>query len=74
MNYTIDIPIRVYTKWKIYKDFTNSNAGTFNAFVINTNNEYITAISKTKNSSNGGTVRTMTFKSEAHYTWFLLQQ
>ena len=72
MSYTIDIPIRVYSKWKIYRDFINGNAGTFNAYVIHTNNEYITKISKTKNSSNDGVVRTITFKSEAHYTWFLL--
>ena len=76
MTYAIDIPSAVYTKWQTVRTWRENAAGKcgFAEWMPIYNTE-ISDVSLVKYGPDDiDAYRTFIFKSEAHYTWFLLQQ
>ena len=75
MTYAIDIPSAVYTKWQTVRTWKVDAAvecGLDEWLPIH--NTEILDVSLVQYPDDIVAYRTFIFKSEAHYTWFLLQQ
>ena len=72
MTYTAEFGSNTIHTWKSYK---NSNFN-FNDYLLNLYPDLIVSVRYTYayNKVGDNFARTIVFKSEAHYTWFLLQQ
>ena len=68
MTYTVHIPFRTWNKWQSAKDALKQKQSN-TTFLPSAYPDCIIDA-----SFNMGTTLHITFKSEAHYTWFILQQ
>ena len=79
MSYTIDIPASVYMNWPFVDEFLTANTmyaifePTASTWFNNRHPEII-EVSDLMHTIDYYFFRTFTFESEAHYTWFVLQQ
>ena len=76
MTYAIDIPSAVYTKWQTVRTWqVDSACGIgFSEWMPIHNTEILAVSFINYGPDDIDAHRTFTFKSEAHYTWFLIQQ
>ena len=72
MTYTAEFGSITIHTWKSYKNSTFN----FNDYLLKLYPDLIVSVRYTNayNKVGDNFSRTITFKSEAHYTWFLLQQ
>ena len=75
MIYITTVPHSVYQEWKSYQDWGYSDRPMFSSYLKEQYAEYVISVDFTDRTKQNSTLdRVITFKSEAHYTWFLLQQ
>ena len=76
MTYIKSIPISVYKNWKSYQDYKQQVVyPSFHPYLRENYAEYIISVEFTnKLQQTVNMDRLITFRSRAHYTWFLLQQ
>ncbi len=73
MNYEIILPSNIYRAWDSFKEYTNvADMLSFKDFIMENYPECV-SVAYTIPSPRLLDM-TFTFESEAHYTWFLLQQ
>ena len=79
MTYAIDIPSAVYTKWQTVRTWqvaamVHGPRRGFEEWMPIYNPEILAVSHVNYSPDDIDAHRIFTFKSEAHYTWFLLQQ
>jgi hypothetical protein len=77
MSYTKTISRDTYHKWKCYNDWNNNyvvHHDSFKIFMLDQYGNYLHKVEWASLTDIDNDDRIFTFESEAHYTWFILQQ